>query len=414
VAERPFELPDVGDFEQRYAELAVRVGANVQPGQYVVVVAAPEHAPLARAVVDAAWRAGAGDVDVLYRDQVELALRAAYAGEEALDRAAVSKQRTWEWMVEGEAAEIWLDGDTHPDLWSAVDGARAARVYRPKAAVPVRRQLINGSRMAWTVLGAPSPAWAERVFGEPDVDRLKAALAATVRLDAPDPVAAWRERLDALRARSEQLTERAFDAVRFRGPGTDLTVGLIEGHRWIGGESVTRWGQRHCVNLPTEEVFTTPDRRRTEGRVRTTRPVSYGGTVLEGVELVFEAGCGRLEGASSGADFVAGELAKDDGAPFLGEVALVDGDSPVGRAEFALVHPLYDENVTSHIAYGSAYTAPIPDTDGLTVDELLGRGINDATVHTDLPIGGPEVEVVGLDRAGRETPILTGTDWVLA
>jgi aminopeptidase len=413
VAGRAFDLPGVDDFDRRYARLIVRVGANVQPGQHVFVLGAPESAPLVRAVLDEAWQAGAAAAEALYFDEIDTLLRASYADDEALDRSAVHRLRSWEWMLDAQAAEIWLDGENYPSLWEAVDGARAARVYRPKEGMPVRRRLINEGRMAWTLVGAPSAGWAERVFGEPDIERLKQAIGVTVRLDRPDPVAAWRERLEQLRLRCERLTERRFDAVRFRGPDTDLTVGLLEGHRWIGGASETRWGQLHCVNLPTEEVFTTPDRRRTEGRVRTTRPVSYGGTLLDGVELVFEAGRARLAGAASGAEFVAGELAKDDAAPFLGEVALVDGDSPVGQSDVTFVHPLYDENVTSHIAYGSAYTSAIPGTDDLEPEELIARGINDATVHTDLPIGGPEVEVVGLDRTGGETPILAGTDWVL-
>ncbi len=391
----------------------MRVGANVQPGQKVFVLASPEHAGLVRAVTAAAWAAGARDVEPLYLDEVASFLRALNAADAELDRSPVSLLGAWTWMLDGEAVEIYLDGDSFPALWQGVDGARAARVYRPKESIPVRQRLINERRMAWTVLGAPTPGWAERVFGEPRVDRLQEAIATAVRLDRPDPVAAWHERLEELRVRCELLTERRFDAVRFRGPGTDLTVGLHEGHLWLGGASETRWGQRHCVNLPTEEVFTTPDRQRTEGRVRTTRPVSFGGTLLEDVELVFEGGRARLAGARSGHDFVAGELAKDDAAAFLGEVALVDGDSPIGRSDVGLMHPLYDENVTSHIAYGGAYTAPIPGTDDLPSGELLARGINDSTVHTDLPIGGPEVQVVGLDRGGAETPILDGVDWLL-
>jgi aminopeptidase len=402
------------DFERRYAELIVRVGANVQPGQMVFVVGAPEHAPLVRAILAAAWEAEAGDAQACYIDEIESLLRVEHASDEALDRAPVPRQQTVEWMLDAQAVEIYLDGDVFPERWAQADGGRAARAYRPASSMPIRRRLINEARMAWTYVGVPTGPWANRVFGEPDVARLETAIAEAVRLDQPDPVEAWRGHLARLAERCTLLAERRFDAVRFRGPGTDLTVGLLEGHRWLGGESVTRWGQRHCVNLPTEEVFTTPDRRRTEGRVRTTRPVSYGGVVLEDVVLVFEGGRGRLESAASGLDYVAGELARDEGAAFLGEVALVDGDSPVGRSGLLYHSPLYDENVTSHIAYGGAYTAPIPGTDELPPAELVPRGINDSLVHTDLPIGGPEVEVVGLGTDGAETPILAGGDWLLA
>jgi len=408
------DLPGVGDFERRYAELIVRVGANVQPGQTVFVRGAPEHAPLARAVVGAAWAAGAGDVHILYLDEIDTLFRVEHAADEVLDRAHVSHQATYEWLLEGKGCEIYLDGELFPERWGLVDGGRAARAYRPKSAQEVRRRLINESRMAWTYVGVPTAAWATAVFGEPDLDRLQAAIGAAVRLDQPDPVQAWRDHLARLAERCALMTERAFDAIRFRGPGTDLTVGLIAGHRWMGGDSVTRWGQTHCVNLPTEEVFTTPDRSRTEGHVRTTRPVSYSGVTLEGVELVFERGHGRLVGAASGADYVAGELARDAGAPFLGEVALVSGDSPVGSSGLLYHSVLFDENASSHIAYGGAYTQPIPGTDELPPAELIAREINDSGVHSDLPIGGDEIEVVGVARDGSETPILAGSDWVLA
>ena len=407
-------LPGVDDFTSRYADLIVRVGANVQPGQTVIVLGAPEHAPLARAILAAAWAAGARDAQIVYMDEIESLLRVEHAADEVLDQAPVSRQRTFEWLLDAQAVEIFLDGDVYPERWAVVDGGRAARVHRPRSSTPIRRQLINEGRMAWTYVGVPTEAWATSVFGEPDIGRLQAAIAEAVRLDLPDPVEAWRTHLARLAERCDQLTERRFDAVRFRGPGTDLTVGLHAGHRWMGGASETRWGQKHCVNLPTEEVFTTPDRRRTEGRVRTTRPVSYGGVLLDGIDLVFEGGRARLESAASGADYVRGELTRDEGAAFLGEVALVDGDSPVGRSGLLYHSPLFDENVTSHIAYGGAYTAPIPGTDDLPPEELIARGINDSGVHTDLPIGGAEVEVVGVGADGTETPILAGTDWVLA
>ena len=401
------------DFERRYAELVVRIGANVQPGQTVIVLAAPEHAPLVRAILAASWAAGAADAQTVYIDEVESMLRVEHAADEVLDSAPVGRQKTFEWMLDAQPVEIYLDGPIFPERWEELDGARAARVHRPRSSAPIRRRLINEGRMAWTYVGVPTPAWAASVFGEPDVARLEGAVAEAVRLDQPDPVEAWRQHLDRLAERSALLTERAFDAVRFRGPAIELTVGLHEGHRWIGGRSTTRWGQSYCANLPTEEVFTTPDRSRTQGHVRTTRPVSYGGVMLEDVELVFEDGRGRLVGASAGADYVAGELARDDGAPFLGEVALVDGDSPVGRSGLLYHSPLYDENVTSHIAYGGAYTAPVPGTDDLPPAELVARNINDSGVHTDLPIGGAEVEIVGVSKDGSETPILAGNDWIL-
>ena len=415
AADPELRLPGVGDFERSYAELAVRVGANVQPGQEVVVaVQAAEHVGFARAIMVEAWAAGARNVQLLLLDEVERLLRAQHGAEDVLDDCPRSWLATWEWMLEAETAEIFVDGDVFPARWSEVDGARAARVFRPKAAVSLRRRLINERRMAWTYVCAPTVAWAERVLGEPDVGRLRDAIATAVRLDQPDPARAWEEHLDRLTERCSLLDEHGFDAVRFHGPGTDLSIGLIRGGRWDGAYSETRWGQRHCVNLPTEEVFTTPDWRRTEGTVRTTRPVSYGGVLLDGVELRFREGRAELVSAASGADFVRGELAKDPGAPYLGEVALVDGGSPTANAGVHFQHPLYDENVASHIAYGAGYTSPVPGSEDLSPEEQREAGINQATVHSDLPIGGPDVEVVGITRDGSETAILQGDDWVLA
>ena len=401
------------EFERRYAELIVRVGANVQPGQTAIVFAAPEHATLARAILAAAWEAGAADAQTVYIDEVESMLRVEHASDEVLDAAPVGRQRTLEWMLDAQAAEIYLDGPVFPDEWELLDAARAARVHRPSSSATIRRRLINEGRTAWTYVGAPTEAWATSVFGEPDVARLEAAVAEAVRLDEPDPVEAWRRHLDRLAERSALLTERAFDALHFRGPSVDLTVGLLEGHRWLGGRSETSWGQPFCANVPTEEVFTTPDRRRTRGRLRTTRPISAYGVLLEGVELEFEDARARLVGAAHGGDYVAGELGRDEGAPFLGEVALVSGDSPVGRSGLLYQSPLYDENVTSHVAYGGAYTAAVPGTDDLAPEELKARGINESAVHSDLPIGGADVEVVGLAADGTETPILAGEEWIL-
>jgi aminopeptidase len=375
---------------------------------------AAEHAGMARALAAAAWAAGARNVQLLLLDELERLLRAQHGADDVLDDCPRGWLATWEWMLEAEAAEIFVDGDMFPSRWSDVDGSRAARVFRPKAAGAVRRRLINERRMAWTYVCAPTDAWAERVLGEPDVDRLRGAIAKAVRLDQPDPARAWEEHLERLERRCVLLDERGFDAVRFRGPGTDLTVGLLPGSRWEGGASTTRWGQRYCANLPTEEVFTTPDWRRTEGTVRTTRPVSYGGVLLDEVELRFREGRAELVSAASGADFVRGELAKDPGAPYLGEVALVDGGSPTANAGVHFQHPLYDENVASHIAYGAGYTSPVPGAEDLTPEEQREAGVNQATVHSDLPIGGPEIEVVGIARDGSETLILQGDDWVLA
>jgi aminopeptidase len=233
-----------------------------------------------------------------------------------------------------------------------------------------------------------------------------------LRLDADDPVAAWRDRAEVLHERSQQLNERRFDALRFEGPGTDLTVGLAPGHQWCEATFPTNWGARPFVNIPSEEVFTAPDRNRVDGTVAFTRPVPLaGGPVVEGLRLRFEGGRVVEADADANVEAIRSQLAFDEGASRLGEVALVDGTSPVGRSGLVFGDILLDENATSHIAWGRAYEATVPDLPE-DRDEWAARGFNLSAVHQDAMIGGPEVTASGIGR-GAETPIIQNDTWVL-
>jgi aminopeptidase len=391
---------------RRYAELAVAIGANVQPGQLVEVSArCLEHAPLARAVAHAAYAAGASYVDVRYHD--------AHVRRALIERAPAAAL-TWTppWLLTRErtlgaevAAIVAIDGEAEPDLLADLPGERVggARMHELAEA---RHLNTNEQRNNWTVIAGPSEGWATRVFGEPDLARLWEAIRFCVRLDEADPVAAWRHHAAALSRRAEALNSLRLDRLRFHGAGTDLTVGLLPESRWNGATSARFDGLEYVANMPTEEVFTTPDARRTEGIAHATRPLPLGGNVVRGLELRFEAGRIVDVRADEGGDVVRGELASDDGAPFLGEISLVDGTSRVGRTGLTFFDGLLDENAACHLAYGACYTECLDRN-------VLVPGANESVVHTDVMIGGPEIDVDGVTGDGTVVPLLRGDVWQL-
>jgi len=397
---------------QGYARLAVEIGVNLQPGQDLQINCYPEHLELARAVADAAYRVGARWVDLNVTDPRVRRSLIEHGPEEQLEWTPPWLLTRLEDVAERQGAVLLLVGDAEPDLFSTLDQPRVAKA-RMKDLRTRQLQLVATGKLSWAIIGSPNAGWAEAVLGEPDVDRLWEAVGTTVRLDEADPVAAWREHITTLKARATSLNARGFDAVRFTGLGTDLTVGLSPRARWMAAETKTAWGQTHVPNLPTEEVFTTPDLRRTEGTVRSTMPLVLQGTVVRDLELRFANGEIVDMKASSGEEVVRKQIETDEGSKHLGEVALVDGDSRVGRTGLTFLNTLFDENATSHIAFGQALQEAVEGGADMTAEEMAEAGVNDSTVHVDFMVGGPGVDVDGLVADGDAVPIIRENAWVL-
>ncbi|HET6965387.1 MAG TPA: aminopeptidase [Acidimicrobiales bacterium] len=398
---------------ERYAELIVRVGANVQPGQTVYVFADVAHLDVVRAIADSAYLAGAFRVvPVLSDDRIRLsAVR--HAPMESLSAAAEWELTRVRGFDDESVALIRLTGAADPHLFDGLDPHRLAAMP-VELAIEQRRALMRGA-VSWTVAAAPNPGWAEQVFGEPDVDRLWDAVAGPLRLDDPDPVASWREHHQKLADRATALSAIGLDAVRYRGDGTDLTVGLVRGGLWTGGGLTTLAGVLTMPNLPTEEVFTSPDRNQAEGTLRLTRPLVMPrtGAYVTGLEARFDSGRIVDVRAEQGAEAVSAELDTDEGARFLGEVSLVDADSRVRAADVVFHDTLYDENAGCHVAWGQSFPFAVPGGTSRTPEELSEYGLNVSAVHTDVVIGGDGIDVDGLKDDGTTVPIIKDNRWVL-
>jgi aminopeptidase len=393
-----------------YARLAVRVGANVQPGQRLAVNAYVEHAPLARAVAVEAYAAGARHVDVLYSDQRVRHSHIEHAPEDVLGWSPPWLVKRLEDLGEDGGALIAITGNPEPELFADLDGGRVANARMREVSEAGLR--LTAGLCNWSIVAFPSEGWARIVFGEPDVERLWQAIVTAVRLDEPDPVAAWNEHLARLTRRAATLNEHRFDALRYRGPGTDLTVGLHPDASWLAAVDETR-GIRHVANMPTEEVYTTPDARRVDGTVSATYPLQLQGTVVRGLRVRFEGGRAVEVDADEGRDLIRAHVASDEGAARLGEVALVDRSSRVGRTGLIFYDTLFDENASSHIALGDAILQAVPTAGHLSPEERHARGVNHSSLHTDFMIGSPEVTISGVTVEGAELPILVDGDWVL-
>lgn len=400
----------------RLGEVAVRVGLGLRPGQELVMTAAIEALPLVRRITEHAYKAGASLVTTLFNDEDAALMRFRNAPDDSFDQASG-------WLYEGMAhafkngaARLAISGD-NPALLANEDPDKVARANRArsKAYMPAL-SLIAGFDINWTIVSYASPAWAKAMFPDDPEDiavaKLWHAIFAASRVDTPDPIAAWNTHNAELHARTAQLNAKRYAALRFRGPGTDLTVGLADEHEWAGGASTAKNGIVCNANIPTEEVFTTPHKSRVEGYVASTKPLSYQGTLIQDIAVRFEGGRIVEARARTGENVLNKVLDTDEGARRLGEVALVPHSSPISRSGLLFYNTLYDENAASHIALGQSYSKCFINGASLTPDELTSRGANSSLIHIDWMIGSGQVDVDGITASGAAEPVMRQGEWV--
>lgn len=400
----------------RLAEVAVRVGLGLKPGQEVIMTAPLDAVPLARRITEHAYRAGASLVTTIFSDEEATLARFRYGRDESFDAASA-------WLYEGMAAayksgaaRLAIVGED-PSLLAKEDPEKVSRANRArsKAYMPALN-LIAGFDTNWTIVSAATPSWAKSVFpNDPEdvaVAKLWSAIFSASRVDTPDPIVAWEKHNASLQTRTRTLNEKNYAALHFRGPGTDLRVGLADGHEWNGGSTKAKNGIVCNANIPTEEVFTTPHKDRVDGYVTSTKPLSYNGTLIQDIQVKFEGGRIVESKARTGEAVLAQVLETDEGARRLGEVALVPFSSPISKSGLLFFNTLFDENASSHIALGQAYSKCIRDGGTMSEEELASRGANKSLIHIDWMIGSDKVDVDGITQDGRAEPLMRGGEWV--
>ena len=395
----------IEEWTAKLAELAV-FGANVQPGQLVAVTSYVGKEELTRQVARLAYERGAKYVDVLYFDQWLKRERLLHAAEETLDYVPPWLTERLAHLSDEHAARITLSGPHAPKALVGVDPARAGRDLLPY--LPQSGEVVNRRTTNWCIVPVPTRAWAEAVYPaserEEAYGQLWEAVAHVCRLDEEDPQAAWTERVGVLQENARRMNDRRFDALRLLGPGTDVTIGLLPSSSWHAGDFTTVDGVRHYPNLPTEELFTTPDPQRVDGHVSATMPLELYGIVISGIRVEFEGGRAVKIDADEGADALRAAAAKDEGASRLGEIALVDREGRIGPLETVFYDTLIDENAATHIALGNGYESPVEDPADLA-------RVNQSHIHVDFMIGSPELAVDGITRDGATVPVLREGAW---
>lgn len=398
-----------------YAELIVHVGLNLQAGQQLLATAPVEASPLLTKVAEAAYKRGARYVHPIYADDGVTLARFNHAPRDSFDLYPSWLARGMLETLEAGGARLSVAGND-PDLLKGQDPELIATAQRRAQTElrPFMAKVMNDA-VNWCVVATATPAWAAKVFPDaPEEERLGRlwdAIFSAVRADLPDAVGTWTEHLETLSARRAHLNGRRYRALRYRAPGTDLLLGLADGHIWKGGASQNEAGTRFVANLPTEEVFTAPHRARVDGTVRSSKPLSYGGQLIEDFSLTFKEGRVVEAKAARGQDALDRLLETDEGATRLGEVALVPHSSPISQSGLLFYNTLFDENAASHLALGRAYRFCAEGGTAMNDEEARAAGLNDSLAHVDFMIGSPEMNIDGVRENGSEEPVMRGGEW---
>ncbi|PLR69542.1 aminopeptidase [Bacillus sp. UMB0893] len=401
---------------EKYAELAVKVGVNIQQGQTLVVNASLDAAEFVRLVVKKAYETGAKHVQVDWNDDIVTRTRFELAPQEAFEEFPEWRAKGLETLAENGAAFMSIVSSS-PDLLKGIDSKKiSASSKAAGTALSAYRNYMQADKVSWTVIAVPSEKWAAKVFpdaGDQAVEMLWDAIFKATRTDLEDPVVAWKEHDQSLHSKVEFLNGKKYKKLHYRAKGTDLTIDLPEKHLWIGAGSVNEKGDDFMANMPTEEVFTVPAKEGVNGVVASTKPLSYGGNLIDNFSITFEKGRITEVKAEEGEEILKELVATDEGSHYLGEVALVPHDSPISMSNVLFYNTLFDENASNHLAIGNAYAFCIEGGKKMSREELLENGVNSSITHVDFMIGSAEMDIDGILEDGTSEPLFRKGTWAI-
>ena len=400
---------------EKYADLAVRIGVNIQPGQTLVIQAPTDANFFVRLIAKKAYEAGARLVKVFWNDEAITRLQFEKAADDVFSEPPKWYAEEITELIENGAAILHVLAE-NPDLLKGINAERIATYQKTRGqALTKYRNYVQSDKFSWSIVAVPSPEWAAKVFPDaPEEERVELlwnAIFQTVRVDQEDPVQAWKNHVDVLEKKADVLNQKKYKKLHYIAPGTDLTIELPKGHIWAGGKSINEQGHSFVANMPTEEVFTAPLKTGVNGTVSSTKPLSHAGNIIDNFTLTFENGRIVKASARQGEETLLKLIEMDEGAHYLGEVALVPHYSPISESKLLYYNTLFDENASNHLAIGSAYAFNLEGGKDMSREELAEHGLNSSVTHVDFMIGSAEMDIFGVTEDGTEEPVFRKGDW---